>query len=435
MAGAALVLGSEPEQEPNLQTSYATLDLGTHPTNVVEAINVGDSYSPGGDSKLTITDLYVTPEGNEQRVMGRVKLQGQQGNELVSFDGAPPRLGRQLTIATDLYSINGRIQAVGDQNSLPKSNATVIISDVLPNEEVKALAEGDRITSAGRTVATVEEITQFPHDERHQRVYLATTLRTYTLQGSQYFGQTPIQQGQTLRLPAEDYTITGTIQQVGGELETEAVDVLLHQTLDVQTVEQIDTGDVIQAGSKPRATIETITTYATGNPDRKDVYLGVGLDTLHFDERNYFSGTEVRDGNSLLITTDEYSFTARIQQVDALEQRGTETTKTVTLRKTDVYAPMAESLDPGMAEESGDKTIGEITNVDIEPAIVLIRGDDGNLGVYDHPTKRNLRVTADLTVRETTNGIQFKGETIQQGSDVTLDLGTRTLRATVITIE
>lgn len=43
-------------------------------------------------------------------------------------------------------------------------------------------------------------------------------------------------------------------------------------------------------------------------------------------------------------------------------------------------------------------------------------------------------MTAELDVRDSANGLRFKGEPIQQGETITLDFGTVTIKATVVTI-
>lgn len=60
VAGASLALQPEPEP-PDLTTTNVTLDLGTQPSYIVTEITEGDTYSPNGDSKLTITDVHPTP--------------------------------------------------------------------------------------------------------------------------------------------------------------------------------------------------------------------------------------------------------------------------------------------------------------------------------------------------------------------------------------
>lgn len=335
VAGAALVLSDDPAPEPTtLDSTYATVDFGTHAPNVASAINEGDTYSPGGDSEIKITDVYVTPEGNQYRVISRVKLTGPAGGSLPTYDGAPPRLGRQVALATDLYKMNGRIQAVGDQNSLPASQSQALISDRLSAATADEIAAGDEIKAGGRTVATVESKQTYPtNDPNTQQVFLGVNVSTYRENGDQYFGSTPLRVGQQIRLPASEYTVTGQIERVG-----------------------------------------------------------------------------------------------------TLTLPGTPATKTVVLRKANVHTSIAQALEGGKSEQAGETTTATVTDVTTEPTVVLIRGDDGTLGVYDHPTQRNVMITADVGVRETPSGILYKGQPLQQGSEISVDLGSMTVRATVVDI-
>jgi hypothetical protein len=40
-------------------------------------------------------------------------------------------------------------------------------------------------------------------------------------------------------------------------------------------------------------------------------------------------------------------------------------------------------------------------------------------------------MTAELSVRETPSGVQFKGDPLRQGTRITLDVGSTTIRPTV----
>jgi hypothetical protein len=85
-----------------------------------------------------------------------------------------------------------------------------------------------------------------------------------------------------------------------------------------------------------------------------------------------------------------------------------------------------------MTESFGGDTIARITRVQRENATVITRGQDGNIYQRDHPVNRDVTLSANLSVRETEAGVTFKGQTLQQGRVVTLDLGTVTIRATVV---
>ena len=101
VAGVALVFGQsdEPAPEPETDTVYATLDLGTQSSTIATVINEGDTYEVTDSNSLTISDLYVTPNGDGRpRVLARVALTGQLSDQYegISYDGAPPRLWRTL---------------------------------------------------------------------------------------------------------------------------------------------------------------------------------------------------------------------------------------------------------------------------------------------------------------------------------------------------
>lgn len=123
-----------------------------------------------------------------------------------------------------------------------------------------------------------------------------------------------------------------------------------------------------------------------------------------------------------------------IQYVWTTEPLGFATTRTVTLRMGPVREDMAEAIRPGMTEQSGDVTVAEVTGVDVEPSLIIATGDNGSVNVVDHPINREVMITTELRVRETTTGVQFKGQSLRQGSTVVIDLGTIIVRATVVSV-
>jgi len=161
VAGIALVAaggdGDEPD-EPDMATTYATLDLGTQPAYVVDAIQEGDTYGPDDTSTITITDVHVTPHGEDVGVTLRVELTGEEAGENVEYANAPLRLDRTLEIETDQYTVDGQIRAVGDNNTLDRTEETVVIHDTLDVETAESVTPGDEIRLAGRTIATIDDI-------------------------------------------------------------------------------------------------------------------------------------------------------------------------------------------------------------------------------------------------------------------------------------
>ncbi|SHH68171.1 DUF4330 family protein [Halobaculum gomorrense] len=435
-AGAAFVLQPEPEPEaPNTATRNATLDLGTVPQYVVDVINEGDTYSPASNQQITITDVHLTPQGTKTRAILRVQIQGVRSGGSFSYDGAPARLGRTLQIATELYQVKGQIRAVGAGTALDTAGTPVVIRDTIPTQDARELSAGDEIRLSGRTVATIETVRAYPtEDSGKQLVFLTANLSAHRQSGTLRFGGESLRRGQTVTLPGESYTVDGRVLAVGRGLESGQADVLISQTVPTAVAQQITEGDTTTVGTRDVATVEHVASYGTSNPDRKRVFVGLSLTTVTTGTDRQFGTTELRRGSTLTFATDAYSLTGNIERVGATTQRGALADRTVTLSIREVREPMAQAIDAGMRERSGGETIAHIDRVKVEPSTIILKGDRGDLGVYDHPTLRDVTITATLQVRETVSGVRFKGRTIQQGSTVVLDLGTITIRATVISI-
>lgn len=335
VAGVALVAGGGGTTTPaagDTASTHVTLDLGIQPDYLVDEINEGDTDSPGSNATLTITDVYLTPQDSRTRVILRTELRGVSAGGGFSYDGAPPRIGRQLAISTDRYNASGHIRAVGDSDALSRDTTTVVVEDSMSPAQASEVAAGDEIRLSGRTVATVEDVAVYAMGNTTQHTVLVEAdLDTYTQQGDPRFGGSPVRRGQNVMLATEDYSIDGEIQRVDG-----------------------------------------------------------GLD------------------------------------------RGSLVNRTVTLEMTDVSEATAGAVQPGMSETTAGDTIATVTNVTSVPSPIITTAQDGSVVVSDHPYRRDVTITAELRVRETTSGTQFKGDPIQQGSTVYLDLGSLGISARVV---
>lgn len=336
VAGVALVYSDDPEPSgPEVETTYATLDLGTQPDYIVTEINEGDSFTPSGDSSLTITDVHLAPDETATRTIVRVKLEGPVSGESIQYNDAPPRLGRTLDITTDRYVVEGPIRDVGDSDTLTRESTTVVLTDTLESTNADSITPGDEIRQGDRTVATIDAVTAYStNDSDVRRVYVETTLETYEQLETRRFGDTPIRSGQTVRLPGEGYTIEGSIERVG-----------------------------------------------------------------------------------------------------TLDDLGTTETRTAHLRIEGIHEDFANSIEPGMVDRVGGETMATLTGVDIQPSVLIFQGENAEIGVYDHPYERDVQITADLQVLDTDTGLKFKGRSIRQGDEISLDLGTITIRATLVRVE
>ena len=334
VAGVALVFTDDPAPQPDTDTTYATLDMGTQPAYIVDAINEGDTFAPDDTSSITITDVHLTPRGNDIGVTLRVELQGETDGDVLTYANAPPRLGRTLAIETSQYEVSGQIRDTGDDDALAGDIQQIIVRDTLDAETATTVTPGDEIRLAGRTVATIEDVVTYAtNNSDRTRVLVETNVSAHHANGQARFGGVPLQRGQPITLPADKYTIDGQIERVND-----------------------------------------------------DPQLG---------------GTSTRE---------------------------------VTLRMTEVREDTAETIEPGMTEGPTTDPVAEVTNVETEPSLIIATGEDGSVNVVDHPINRDVTVTADIQVRDTPTGVQFKGEPLRGGTTITLDLGTRVIEAEVVSV-
>jgi hypothetical protein len=444
VAGAALVVGGSDGPAETVATTHVTLDLGTQPAFIVTELNEGDTYSPGSNSQLTVTDVHLTPQDGATNVLLRAELEGATTDDGIEYDGAPPRLGRTLSIVTNRYEVEGQIRAVGGGADLARAEPTVVLRATLGAQAARTLAPGDEIRVAGRTVATVEDRavyaataspttnTSMVSDQRV--VYIETTLAAHRQQGQPRFGGQPIRSGQPITLPGDGYTVTGTIERVGGGLQRGEAEVLLQDTIDIETADRLAEGDTADIAGTTTATVEHVELYGTGDPEQKRAFLGLSLATVDYGERPQFGQTPLQTGRSITVQTPEYTLAGPIERVGHLQPRGTATTRTVTLRMTELREEFAAAIEPGMTEQVDGQQVAEITDVDVGPSTVIVTGEGGNYSVYDHPYNRDVTITAEVRVRETTTGPQFKGRPIRQQDTITLDLESLTVRGTVVRI-
>ena len=435
-AGAALVLQPDTTQAgPDLATTNATLDIGPQPAYIVSAIDEGDTHTAGGNSRLTITDVHLTPQGDRTRVILRVRLEAPSTGDGISYANAPPRLGRSLSIATNRYEVSGDIRAVGRDTSLATGTTRVVLHDQMAAADAREITPGDEIRLAGRTVATIQNVTAYATNNPRQRdVYVAATLQAYRGQDGLRFGGSQVRRGQTVRLATDAYTFAGQIERVGTGLARAQADIVLEDTVDSETAARLNEGDVATVAGQQVAEIASVTTYATGNPDRRRVVVGATVETLTYGERERFGRDPIQRGSSITIATDAYTLSGAIERVGTLEPRGAVATQTVTLRMTDVRQDMADAIQPGMTERSSGEPIARITGVSVEPSLIITTADDGSVNVVDHPFLREVTLTTELQVRQTTAGVQFKGRSLRQGSQVVIDTGEIIIRAEVVSV-
>lgn len=435
VAGVALVFGGQSSDRAVSVSRHVTLDLGPQPNYVVSALNEGDTYSPSSNANLTVTDVYLAPQGSNTRVLLRVRLQGVATGDSFNYQGAPPRLGRDLSIQTDTYQVSGTIRDIGDRSDLVATETTVVLRALATPENADRLRPGRDVRIANRSVATIDGIEIYETNSSERRLaYIQATLQTYIDGETTRFGGTQIVPTASIRLPLDGRSVTGTILAIDTDLTTRNTDVLVTDTVSASEVEDIDAGDAYRIDGREVATVESVSIYGTDDAARKRIAVGLRLRTLDHANNPLFGGIVVRTGERIPFRTDSYELTGTIQRVGTTQQRGTPTTRTVTLQVREIPPAIAEGLRSGMTESAGGDTVARIVEVEREPSTVVITSNDGNIFLRDHPVNNDLTLTAELSVRETTDGLTFKRRPLQQGDTVVLDLGSVTIRATVIGI-
>ena len=334
VAGIALVAaGGDESDEPNTETTYATLDLGTQPAYVVDEIAEGDTYEPDGSSTITITDVHVTPHGDDVGVTLRVELTGEEAGETIAYANAPLRLDRTLDIETDRYSVDGQIRAVGDTNTLDRTEETVVIRDTLPVDTAESVTPGDEIRLAGRTVATIDDVETFATRDANERlVYVETSLDAHREGDTTRFGGVALKRGQPVTLDAPAYTLDGEIDRVGddtlGETTTQTV------TLRMDEVHE-DTAGAIRPGltegttSNPVATVSSVdvepsliittgddgTVNVVDHPRNRDVTITADLQVRETPTSVQFKGESLRSGSTVVLDLGTVTVEAEVVRV------------------------------------------------------------------------------------------------------------------------
>ncbi|QUO47733.1 MULTISPECIES: DUF4330 family protein [Halorubrum] len=336
VSGAAFVLTDDPAPAPETDTTYATLDVGTVSPYIVDAIEEGDTYSPDGASTLRITDVHLTPQGANTRVILRVALEGELNNQdSLIYGGAPPRLGRTLDITTDRYQVNGQIRDVGDSDALTTEQQRVLLSSQVDAGTAEDVTPGDEIRLSDRTVARINNVTTYTTDQPTQRQLLVeATLTGHRQQDRLRFGGTPVRRGQTVSLPTSEYTFDGRIEQVGGDIslgETTTRTVTLRMD-DVREdfADAIEPGMVERAGDTTVARVtgvETepsliITTGENGSvnvvdhPVDREVTITADLQLRETPSGLAFKGDQIRQGSTVALDLGTVTVEATVVSVE-----------------------------------------------------------------------------------------------------------------------
>ena len=98
---------------PTLTIGKVTLDLGTLPEYIVEQINEEDTYEPAESNELVTTDIVLSHQGSQTRVLVPARLTRPESGDIVNDDGVAPHVIKGLSIVTNVYEVSGTVTNVG----------------------------------------------------------------------------------------------------------------------------------------------------------------------------------------------------------------------------------------------------------------------------------------------------------------------------------
>ena len=412
-----------------------TTVLATETVTAAEAdeIDDGDTYLVGEQTAATIEEVrfYDTDDPDRKEMYATVTLGTLTLGERPQFGSTIVRQGATVPFETEEYDLELSVDRV--DSGLERSTTRALLSDTVSADEASAIAENDTYLVGGQTVATIESVAVYDTADPDQKdVYANATLQTLAIGERPQLGSTTVRQGATVPFVTNDYELDARIERLETGLERASTTVLVTDTLDVEDAAAIEEGDQYVVAGHPVATVESVDVYGTGDPDRREVYVGLSLSTLEYGELPRFGSTLIQRGATVPFETETYELAGEIRRIGTTDQPGTPTTGTVTLEIDNVEPSLADSIEPGMAEQSGDRIVAQITDVTRENATIVLTSDDGQIYQREHPINQDVTVTADLALRQTDAGIRFKGQLLQRGSTVRLDLGSVTISGEVV---
>ncbi|SDD59890.1 protein of unknown function [Natrinema hispanicum] len=221
-SGGALT--NESVNASQLKTQYATINIGTQPDYVAEAVNKGDQATVATDGhNLTITDVYVSPtNGGDGHVIVRAKLEGayppaDEPETAFQFDNRSIRLGSQITIDTADYVLKGTVQQLQDDGTtLNTERTSVQLESNVSATTANAIEIGDEYQFDGQTIATVTDVeTTELENTSKVAVDLEADLVTFDRAGTKTFGGRSLSIGTQITLRTESYDFSGELTHRG----------------------------------------------------------------------------------------------------------------------------------------------------------------------------------------------------------------------------
>ena len=315
-----------------------------------------------------------------------------------------------------------------------------------PDHVAGQITPGDTWEAGGDELTVTDVHRYVPGDDTGEIGVLigaqvnGTAIETETAQQSQpiEFAGEPLRFGRTLEIATNEYVVDGEVIDVSvdeTDLGTDSQPLVVQTEVDSVTAETIQPGDAFTVGDEPVVTVESVTLYATGDPDVRRAVLGVTAETRTVGDTALFGDRPLRSGETLPIRTNNYDLDGTIVRQGSLEEPGAPATRTVTMQFDRISPVQANAVSEGMTETVGDQESAVVLTKDDQPAQVLSETDDGFV-TREHPVDRDMELTVELNVRELEGGtIRFRGESLRVGQELSLEIGGTTIEGEVRAID
>ncbi|MCU4926453.1 DUF4330 domain-containing protein [Halobacteria archaeon AArc-dxtr1] len=418
---------------------------GTMSATAANELAVGDTFEEGPHTVATVENIDTYAIGDEQyRVHLGIELDGLRAGGSLTVGGEPLRLGTDLSLTSDAYTFDGEVIQRGatEIDSEPETRYGTVDLGEQPEYVIDQIDAGDTMAVGDDTV-TITDVHVSPSARDAGHVVVRTEFAGQLVERPDrsdpiyWFGGEHLRTGDDLELDLGEYTAGGEVTSLDDDTDTLAeteTQTLLEATVSDRVVDEIEAGDTFELGEHTVATVETVQTYPIGG-DEYRVHLGVSLDALERGSTTLFAGEAITVDRTLRLSTDTYDLDADVIRTGAMEPRGEAATTTVDLKLENIDPDVADGLEAGLTEVERGETLATLESVESEAAEVVLESDDGDIHLREHPTNKDVRLTASLETIETDSGLAFHGESLREDETIVLDFGTKQIEPTVVEID
>lgn len=298
--------------------------------------------------------------------------------------------------------------------------------DTQPAYVISALGDGNGTISTGDDLS-VTDVYAVPTGPNDYHLYARANVTAVSDDQRLTFRTEPLELGRSVSVSTPETTLSGTVVDMGrseSTLPIRETSFVASSNVSRDRAEQIREGDSISVLGERLATAESVSVYPTDEPNRRLVIVGVTAPSLDRGDTPTYGETPILRGDPIQLRMDDWHLEGNISTVGRTELPGTEERITANVTVSGVDPATASAIEPGMTERLGGRTLARVTDVSVEPEMVVVTSDSGEMYLREHPRKKDVHMTVELTVRESETGTWFHGTDIRRNDVVHLDLGT-----------